>query len=84
MTRIGKLQEKMLLGGPLSFAEFERLLAAYGFVLDRIKGSHHIFKHPGIGERINAQADGKSAKPYQVRQFIVIVESYGLSLDDNA
>ncbi len=84
MTRIGKLQEKMLRGGPLSFAEFERLLAAYGFVLDRIKGSHHIFKHPGIGERINAQPDGKSAKPYQVRQFIVIVESYGLSLDDNA
>lgn len=73
MTRIGKLQEKMLRGGPLSFAEFERLLAAYGFVLDRIKSSHHIFKHPRIGERINAQPDGKSAKPYQVRQFIVIV-----------
>jgi hypothetical protein len=84
MTRIGKLQEKMLRGGLLSFAEFERLLAAYGFVLDRVKGSHHIFKHPGIGDRINAQPDGKSAKPYQVRQFIVMIEANGLSLDDEA
>ncbi|WP_017672188.1 type II toxin-antitoxin system HicA family toxin [Blastomonas sp. AAP53] len=84
MTRIGKLQDKMLRGGSLSFAEFERLLAAYGFVLDRVKGSHHIFKHPGIADRINAQPDGKSAKPYQVRQFVVIVEANGLSLDDKA
>lgn len=84
MTRIGKLQEKMLRGGPLTFAEFERLLAAYGFVLDRVRGSHHIFKHPGIMDRINAQPDGKSAKPYQVRQFIDIIEANGLSLEDKA
>ena len=42
MTRIGKLQEKLLRGSALSLAEFERLLLAYGFVLDRVKGSHHI------------------------------------------
>lgn len=84
VTRIGKLQEKMLRGGQLSFAEFERLLAAYGFVLDRVRGIHHIYKHPAIPDRINAQPDGKSAKPYQVRQFVVIVETNGLSLDDDA
>lgn len=84
MTRIGKLQDKMLRGSPLSFAEFERLLAAYGFVLDRVRGSHHIFKHPDTADRINAQPDGKSAKPYQVRQFIVMIEANGLSLDDKA
>ncbi len=35
----------------------------------RIKGSHHIFKMPWVGDpRINLQKDGKMAKPYQVRQ----------------
>ena len=83
MTRIGRLQEKLLRGSALSFAEFERLLQAYGFVLDR-KGSHHIYKHQSIGDRINAQPDGKSAKPYQVRQFLVIIEAHGLQLEDKA
>ena len=35
----------------------------------RTKGSHHIWKMPWAGDpRINLQADGKDAKPYQVRQ----------------
>jgi len=34
----------------------------------RIRGSHHIFKTPWIGDpRINIQKDGKDAKPYQVK-----------------
>lgn len=43
MTRIGKLRDKLVRGSPLSFAEFEQLLHAYGFVLDRVKGSHQIY-----------------------------------------
>ena len=34
----------------------------------RIRGSHHIFKTPWIGDpRINIQKDGNMAKPYQVK-----------------
>ncbi len=37
----------------------------------RISGSHHIFKTPWPGDpRINLQADGNLAKPYQVRQVL--------------
>ena len=37
----------------------------------RIKGSHHIFKTPWIGDpRINLQSDGNKAKPYQIDQVI--------------
>ena len=37
----------------------------------RIKGSHHIFKMPWqVNPRINLQRDGKTAKPYQVKQVI--------------
>lgn len=39
------------------------------FGVPRIVGSHHIFKTPWPGDpRINIQAKGKMAKPYQVKQ----------------
>ncbi len=35
----------------------------------RIKGSHHVFKVPWLGQPwVNLQKDGKMAKPYQVKQ----------------
>jgi predicted RNA binding protein YcfA (HicA-like mRNA interferase family) len=82
MTRIAKPYDQLIEGRPISFAEFERLLHAFGFKLDRTKGSHKIFKHPNFGQRVNAQPKGKFAKPYQVRQFLDIIEENGLSLED--
>lgn len=45
MTRKSKLFEK-LKNNPhhVSFAEIRKLLTAEGFELDRVTGSHHIFK----------------------------------------
>ena len=35
----------------------------------RIKGSHHVFKMPWLGNpRVNIQKDGPKAKGYQVKQ----------------
>lgn len=82
MSRIAKLYGKFLAGRPLTFAEFEALIAAFGFIHDRTKDSHRVYKQAGIAERVNAQPDGKDAKPYQVKQFRAIVEAYGLKLDD--
>jgi len=40
------------------------------------KGSHRIYVLRGVGELLNFQnVDGK-AKPYQVKQFINIIEKY--------
>lgn len=48
----------------IRFAEMVALVQAFGFELDRINGSLHIFKHPRLRDRVNLQcADGK-AKPY--------------------
>lgn len=80
MTRIGKLYEQALRRRSLSFAEFERLLRAFGFELDRITGSHHIYRHEMAPQRLPVQPDGKNAKAYQVRQFLAMVDRYGLSL----
>ncbi len=65
------------------FADAQRLADALGFELDRVRGSHHIYRHPGIGQRINLQARGGQAKPYQLRQLLDLVERHALRLKEN-
>jgi len=48
----------------------------------RISGSHDIFTHPGIAELVNPQNVRGQIKPYQVRQFMKLVEHYNLSLGE--
>ncbi len=58
------------------------LVEAFGFRLARVCGSHHIFVHHQVVELVNLQeVDGK-AKPYQIRQFLRLVERYNLHLGD--
>lgn len=64
------------------FADFVKVIEAFGFVLLRVSGSHHIFGRSGITELINVQNVGGKAKPYQIRQFLKIVEKYNLTLND--
>ena len=66
----------------IRFKELVALTEAFGFRLNRIAGSHHIFSHEDIPEIVNLQdADGK-AKPYQIRQLLKLVERYNLTLED--
>lgn len=56
------------------FADLVMLCRRY-FGEPRIRGSHHIFKTPWIGDpRINRQKDGKMAKPYQVKEVKKAIE----------
>jgi hypothetical protein len=66
----------------MRFKEMVTLLEAFGFRLSRVKGSHHIFVHPRVRELINIQDIDGQAKPYQVRQFLQLVERYNLELGD--
>ncbi len=54
----------------------------FGFRLDRIHGSHHIFVHPDLLELVNLQNVGGKAKPYQVKQLLQIIEKYHLQMED--
>lgn len=77
-----KLLQK-LLASPAN-ARFEdvcRLVEAFGFRLVRVSGSHHIFVHPALAELVNLQELGGEAKPYQVRQFLRLVERHNLTLE---
>jgi predicted RNA binding protein YcfA (HicA-like mRNA interferase family) len=79
-----KLLEKALSGGRnFRFGDFVTLVVAFGFRLDRRQGSHHIFKRSDIGKRLNIQDCNGQAKPYQVRQFLQIVEQNDLKLGDD-
>jgi predicted RNA binding protein YcfA (HicA-like mRNA interferase family) len=63
------------------FGDFVILLEAFGFELKRTKGSHHIFKHPDVPELLSIQPSSEQqAKPYQMRQFLKIVEEYNLKI----
>ena len=53
------------------------LLRHLGFE-ERIKGSHHIFRHEAAFELVNLQREGKDAKVYQVRQVRHVLLQYGL------
>lgn len=82
MVKKRKLFERALANPQnVRFEVFVTLLQAFGFVQDRVRGSHHIFIHANVTEILSIQPrkDGK-AKPYQVRQFFKLVEQYDLKL----
>ena len=54
------------------------LLKRLGFV-ERIRGSHHIFRKEGVVEKINLQRDNNKAKPYQVRQVREVIIKYNMA-----
>jgi predicted RNA binding protein YcfA (HicA-like mRNA interferase family) len=59
-------------------ADFARLVQMFGFQLLRSSGSHRIFSHPDVNELLNLQEVRGEVKPYQIRQFLRLVEWYHL------
>lgn len=77
-----KLLEKILAGSRnVAFHDFCQLVEAYGFRRSRVKGSHHIFARSDISELVNLQCVNGQAKPYQIRQFLKLVEEYNLKME---
>lgn len=85
MTKKRKLFEKILANSKnVQFNDFVTLIEAFGFRVSRVSGSHHIFEHPDISELINIQNRKGEAKSYQVRQFLLLIEQYNLTLEKEA
>ena len=84
MNRRKLLQQILISPRNVKFDEFVGLVEAFGFEPDRVSGSHHIFKHAAIRELVNIQNYRGEAKPYQIRQFLRIVEKYDLHLEEQA
>jgi len=80
-----KLLLKLLSGSKnVRFSEAVAIAEAFGFRLDRVNGSHHIFIHPKIPELLNLQDLKGKAKPYQVKQLLQLAEIHNLELEDES
>lgn len=78
-----KVLQKALSGSAnIRFGDMVGLIEAFGFRLSRVTGSHHLFVHPRVDELVNLQEVHGKAKPYQVRQFLRLVERYNLRMGD--
>ena len=76
------LLKKILDGSKnVRFSDMVNLVEGFGFSLSRTEGSHHIFVHPDIPEQINLQEVKGEAKPYQIRQFMKLIEKHNLHLE---
>jgi len=84
MTKQDKLLLRIIRGksdANIDFDELRSLLLNYGFE-ERVRGSHHLFVKEGVEDLINLQRDGKSAKPYQVKQVRRVILRYDFGGDD--
>jgi predicted RNA binding protein YcfA (HicA-like mRNA interferase family) len=81
--RARKIYEKLLVKPQnVRFADFCKVVEAFGYRLDRTSGSHHIYEHPSATRPLNLQSRRGEAKPYQIRQFLRDVEEFHLTLND--
>lgn len=80
-----KILQKALQGSKnIRFSDMVRLVEGFGFRRSRVSGSHQIFVHPDLAELLNLQeVDGK-AKPYQIRQFLRLIERYNVRMEDDS
>ncbi len=82
MAKLKKILAKVLAGSKnIAFNDFVALVEGFGFRLSRTSGSHHIFIHPNVKELVNLQNVNGQVKPYQIRQFMELVERYALNLE---
>ena len=84
MEQIEKIYEKAKASpSNLTFDELCYLVEKFGYVFDRWKGDHKIYKNPEVKSRIGAMLniqkfnDGK-AKSYQVREALRYIEQFRL------
>ena len=78
-----KLLQKIIGGSKnIRFAEMVDLVEGFGFKQSRTEGSHHIFTRPDIPELVNLQNVKGQANPYQMSQFLKLIEKHNLKLED--
>ncbi len=65
------------------FGDAVTLVEAFGFRFARQSGSHHVFVHQDVPELLNLQEVKGQAKPYQIAQFLRLVERYNLKIGED-
>ena len=66
----------------VKFSDFIVVVEAFDFLQTRSDGSHFIYKNNKINEWINLQNKDGEAKPYQIKQFLSLVEKHNLEMEE--
>ena len=82
MNKKKLLQQMLNSKKNVKFKNFALLAEAFGFEHVRTEGSHHIYKHSQISKLLNIQSVKGEAKPYQIREFFVMIEKNNLEMED--
>ncbi len=82
MKKLKLLQRLLINQKNVKFNDAVSCAEAFGFRLDRINGSHHIFVHDKISELVNLQNVKGKAKSYQIKQLLQLVEKYNLQIEE--
>ena len=64
------------------YGDFVALIEAFGFRRTRGEGSHDIYRRTDVPDIVNIQSNKGKAKPYQIRQFLGLIEQYNLRMED--
>ena len=84
MGRLKKLFDKINNNpNDVRFSDMCKLAEAFGFKHKGGKGSHEAYSRKGIEEILNFQNVGGRIKPYQVRQFLKIIQEYNLKMKED-
>ena len=66
----------------VKFSDLTVIAEAFKFFPTRSEGSHFIYKNSEINEWINLQDKNGEAKPYQIKQFLALIEKYNLEMEE--
>lgn len=66
----------------VAYSDFIHLMEGFGFRILRVTGSHHIYGRPDVNELVNVQNVKGQVKPYQIRQFLRLVEWYNIIMEE--
>lgn len=64
------------------FNDICKLAKAFGFTYKGGKGSHRVYSRKGVREILNFQNVKGKVKPYQVKQYLKLIQEYNLRLKE--
>ena len=67
----------------IRYGDFVLLIEAFKFRRIRGEGSHNVYERIDVPEMVNIQNEEGKSKPYQVKQFLSLIEKYNLRLEDS-
>lgn len=84
MGKLKKLFEKANNNpSDVRFGDICKLAGAFGFEYKGGKGSHKVYTKKGLEEILNFQEVSGKVKPYQVKQFLKIIQEHDLKLKED-